>query len=151
MDHAVSILKDVITAIAAVWGAALSTYLYLDLKRNRRAREIVGVSSKVFPGHIEIRTINSGREAVFIKEPILYVKTFFRKAIEIRPEFDNIFDNYPVTLQSGEDCLHRIDNEFISRALHDRKKNNRVWLTPICETSAGTTFKGMPFSFDPNR
>jgi hypothetical protein len=143
-----------LTFIVAVWGAALSTYMYLV--RNRRAREIIKVNAwEIYDKSIsssyalKVRIINLGKEPVYLgKLPVLRVaRTPIRRALIVGPNFVDDKYHYPLTLDSGKDFIHTTVSRWVADELYEAGIRKSVRLVPVCETSAGARFEGTAFRF----
>jgi hypothetical protein len=144
MDIASITIKDVLTLAVAAWGAALSTYIYF--RQNRRAKEIVRVTSQVYLEYeiIEVTTMNLGKEKIYLRPPVFTHKTKGR-SIKLTPTFD---ERYPITVESGEAVSHRVNFTRTIDKLRESEITMPAWVIPVCRTSSGAQFKGRRLKLD---
>ena len=153
----ISIVKDILLSVIALYGAILSTFNYVQAARKDR-RAVIVKSSTVMPTYgntlgncfAKVEAINAGHRAV----------TISNLAFEV-PEGQRLFPmgsgvpgmedtQLPASLSDGESAHLFVAYRDIGDALVSRGRTQKTNLIPICIDSLGGVYKGEPWEVDPH-
>lgn len=151
-------LKDIITMVLAIFGAALSTFNWFHArKRDKRSLRVstrtvmLAYGSHLGEPWAKVEATNDGIRPVTVRIISFQTpdkKRIFNTAPSGLPGLDST--PLPCTLKDGESASFFISYANLSAALRANGYSGTVRLTPIAEDSAGSAYYDEPLEVDPN-
>ena len=151
------VVKDVLLALLALYGAALSTFNYCQSVRKERRTIEVNLSS-VAPtyddGNVgqcfaKVEATNAGHRAVTVRSLRLELATGAH-LISLSDGIPGMPDTpLPATLADGQSAHKLLSYQGIAAALVQTGRTKKTKVTPVCEDSVGGIYKGKPWEVDP--
>jgi hypothetical protein len=151
-------VKDVLLALLAFYGAALSTFNRRQAVRKDRRSVAVKVSTaipayghNVGPCFAKLEAVNTGHRSVTITTLAFELPTGSRLFPTSWSSNPGVVDTpLPVALSDGQSAHIFIAYAGIAAALIQSGRNGKTRVTPIAEDSVGNIYKGNPWDVDPN-
>lgn len=156
----ITIVKDVLLFLLAVYGAALSTFNWRQSIRKEQRIITVNLSTamptypdgSVGPCFAKLEAINTGHRTVNIVTLAIELPTGGRLYPTMRSSLPGILDTpLPATLSDGQSAHLFMAYRDIAAALIQSGRTEKIKLTPVCEDSAGGVHKGAPWDVDPHQ
>lgn len=143
---------EIVTAVVAVYGAALGTYNLIVRVRERHPRIKVRISMG-FLGYaiggtsetmIFLEATNPGRTTITLNPP------FFRLPNRQQIVFPNPQSNvsFPYELLPGKNCQIWVEAKEFARTLQESGYSRKVKLIGLCRDQVGTLYKSKSFKFN---
>ena len=143
-------LLEFITAVVAVYGAGLSTYVFLVERRDKKRRLKVGVSygfltfgPSLSDQMIFLEAVNTGSRPVFLDAPYLLLPD--NKTIVFPTSSGDV--NFPHELHAGRSCKIWVPLNELSAALIREGYGSDVQLAACYRDQMGTRFRSKKFRF----
>ena len=145
MALTLSDIADVAMAIAAVYGAGLSTYLWIVQLRERRPSLEVRASTgllawgpEVSPAMLLLEVVNTGALPVTVQPPGLRLPD--RRQL-VFPQLDSNV-RFPHELPPRNSCTAWVPVSLVAQKLHAEGYSGRVKLVPFCRDATGKRYIG---------
>lgn len=143
--------KDIITALVAIYGAALTSYTIYSKRRENKAQIKVEaqISFLVYGGNVSDAVVmltakNPGEKAVLLNTQGFTLPD--KKQIFF--PLPNSDVKFPYELQPGRDCKVWTDARKFSQALKNEGYHGKVKLVPYYRDQIGLTHKGKKWTFN---
>ena len=154
-----SVLKDILLSMLALYGAVLSTFNYTQSVRKERRSVVVSLSTAmptygaiVGDCFAKIEAINAGHRPVTISTLALEVpegQRLFSTGSGGAPGMSDT--QLPISLADGQSAQVFFSYKAIGDTLVRYGCTQKIKLTPICEDSFGTVYKGKLWEVDPQQ
>jgi hypothetical protein len=152
------VMKEVVLFLVAVYGAVLSTFNWRQaVKKDRRNIKVVASSAvptlesgALGPCFAKVEAVNVGHRPVTITALTFELPTGGRLATFAPDGLPGAPDTrLPATLADGQSAHVFMSYREIAIALL-KSGRGKTRLTPVCDDSAGGTYRGDPWNVDPN-
>ncbi len=154
---ATPVIKDVLLALLAIYGAILSTFNWRQASRKER-RVVKVCASTAVPTYgdslgkalAKIEATNVGQRTVTVKTLAFELPNRSRMYPRGSNTVHGINDTLlPTTLSDGQSAQIYMSYDDIGRALIQSGNTQKLKLTPVCDDSTGVTYRGEPWDVDP--
>ena len=152
-----SVVKDIVLAAVALYGAVLSTINWRYAAR-RDTRSVLVTASSAVPTYSDgtlglsfarVEAINAGHRVVTITLLTFEIDSSARLYPTALSEFPEPDTRLPATLADGQSARMHISYQDIAAALIQSGRTQPTKLTPVCEDSVGNVYRGKPWDVDP--
>jgi len=152
----VGVAKDAVLSGVALYGAALSTFNYVQAARKDRRNVFVQATTAI-PTYgnrlgnclAKVEAINAGHRVVTVSN-LAFELPGGKRLFQMGPGISGMEDSRPPTsLSDGEAAHWHISYRDIGDALLSHGHIEKTRLTPICIDSIGAVHKGKPWEVDP--
>ena len=159
MSGWVSVVKDVVLLLIALYGAALSTFNWRQaIKRDRRAIKVdLGTAILTYQNgslgqpFAQMRVTNIGQRPVTVASMFLEIAGGARLFSMMPSAFQGVPDTpLPVTLKDGESATHYMSYQEIGEALISSGRRSETEIALVCEDSSGGTYRSESWTVDPD-
>lgn len=147
---ALSELVTLVTALVAVYGAALSTYIFISNRRERKRQVKVTMSLAVLGTSPEVTDIvaltaaNPGSRPVTLTGVTVEMPDE-NKYVLFKPGGDV---SLPYTLEDGKNCTQWLKTRGLAEWLRKEGHSGVVRLVGVFRDAVGTRYHSSPFGFD---
>jgi hypothetical protein len=139
-----------VTAVVALWGAGLSTYLAIVGRiEQRRQVEVtllqelaeINTETGVARAGLFIRAANTGKRPVTLYSPSLEARPggIYWGIFECRPGV-----SFPMELTEGRECTVRVRAEALASGIEKDREAKDVWLIAAFSDATGRTYRSKP-------
>lgn len=157
MSTTLSLAKDAVLFLLAIYGAVLSTFNWRQAVRKdkrvvdvRRSTAMPTYGAKVGPFYARITATNIGHRPVTVTTISLELAGSARLAVLAGGGLPGVPDTQlPATLSDGQSAQVYFSYAEVGEALMRSGRTAKTKLTPVCEDSAGGTYRGEPWEVDP--
>jgi hypothetical protein len=150
-----SVAKDVLTAGAAIYGAALSSLNWWNARKKDRRAVLVTMDTamptypdgSLGPPFARIQVVNTGHRVIRVESLSIEIPGSNRRIVP------TAFNNFvgmpdtplPVSLEDGETAHLMMSYDDVANGLEHAGLDGEIGLVPLCRDSVGGSYRGEPW------
>jgi hypothetical protein len=146
--------KDIITLLIALYGAGLSTFVFVHGMRREKRRISIKQTTSFFtfpngdlgPPMVNLEVVNEGHRQVTVSAPVLRLPSGKQLAIITQAAIGS--SKFPARLEDGDTATLRVEYQVITRTLQHVGIRGKIKLIPVCSDTTGKDYEGDEWEFD---